>query len=39
MKKTTMGMVITEKRKELGLTQLGLAEKMGVTDKSAMVNQ
>ena len=34
MKKTTMGMVISEKRKELGLTQLGLAEKMGVTDKA-----
>ena len=34
MKKTTMGMVIAEKRKDLGLTQLGLAEKMGVTDKA-----
>ena len=34
MKKDTMGMIIAAKRKELGMTQLELAEKMGVTDKA-----
>ena len=34
MKKETMGMMIATKRKELGMTQLDLAEKMGVTDKA-----
>ena len=34
MKKETMGMMIATKRKELGMTQLELAEKMGVTDKA-----
>ena len=34
MKKTTMGMMIAAKRKELGMTQLELAEQMGVTDKA-----
>ena len=34
MKKDTMGMIIATKRKELGMTQLELAEKMGVTDKA-----
>lgn len=34
MKKDTMGMIIAVKRKELGMTQLELAEKMGVTDKA-----
>ena len=34
MKKRSMGMMIAEKRKELGMTQLDLAEKMGVTDKA-----
>ena len=34
MKKETMGMMIAIKRKELGMTQLELAEKMGVTDKA-----
>ncbi len=34
MKKNTMGMMIASKRKELGMTQLDLAEKMGVTDKA-----
>lgn len=34
MKKVTMGMIIAEKRKELGMTQLQLADKMGVTDKA-----
>lgn len=34
MKKETMGMVIASRRKELGMTQAGLAEKMGVTDKA-----
>ncbi|MBR5429093.1 MAG: helix-turn-helix transcriptional regulator [Firmicutes bacterium] len=32
--KETMGRIIASKRKELGLTQLELAEKMGVTDKA-----
>ena len=34
MKKNTMGMMIASKRKELRMTQLDLAEKMGVTDKA-----
>ena len=34
MKKESMGMMIAQKRKELGMTQLELAEKMGVTDKA-----
>ncbi len=34
MKKDTMGTIIAAKRKELGMTQLELAEKMGVTDKA-----
>ena len=34
MKKDTMGMIIAAKRKELGMTQLELAEKMGDTDKA-----
>ncbi len=34
MKKQTMGMTIASKRKEAGMTQLDLAEKMGVTDKA-----
>ena len=34
MKKETMGAMIAAKRKELGMTQLELAEKMGVTDKA-----
>ena len=34
MKKNTMGMMIASKRKELGMTQLELAEQMGVTDKA-----
>ena len=34
MKKDTMGMIIAAKRKELGMTQLELAEKMSVTDKA-----
>ena len=34
MKKDTMGMIIAARRKELGMTQLELAEKMGVTDKA-----
>ena len=34
MKKITMGMMIASKRKELGMTQLELAEQMGVTDKA-----
>lgn len=32
--KKTLGMTITELRKEHGMTQLQLAEKMGVTDKA-----
>ena len=32
--KKTLGMMIAELRKEKGLTQLELAEKMGVTDKA-----
>ncbi len=34
MKQESMGMMIAAKRKELGMTQLELAEKMGVTDKA-----
>jgi len=34
MKKQTLGMTIASLRKERGLTQLELAEKMGVTDKA-----
>lgn len=34
MKKQTMGMMIAEKRKEMGMTQLDLANLMGVTDKA-----
>ncbi len=34
MNKETMGMMITSKRKGFGMTQLDLAEKMGVTDKA-----
>lgn len=32
--KKTLGMTIAERRKEQGMTQLDLAEKMGVTDKA-----
>lgn len=34
MKKQTLGMMIASLRKEKGMTQLELAEKMGVTDKA-----
>ncbi len=34
MKKKTLGMMIASFRKENGMTQLELAEKMGVTDKA-----
>ena len=34
MKKETMGKMIAARRRELGMTQLDLAEKMGVTDKA-----
>lgn len=34
MKKQTLGMMIATLRKEKGMTQLDLAEKMGVTDKA-----
>ena len=34
MNTETMGKIIAAKRKELGMTQLDLAEKMGVTDKA-----
>ena len=34
MKKQTLGMMISLLRKEKGMTQLELAEKMGVTDKA-----
>lgn len=34
MKKQTQGMMISSLRKERGMTQLELAEKMGVTDKA-----
>ena len=34
MKKESMGKMIAQKRKEMGMTQLELAEKMGVTDKA-----
>ena len=34
MKKQTLGMMISSLRKEKGMTQLQLAERMGVTDKA-----
>ena len=34
MKKQTLGMMISTLRKEKGMTQLELAEQMGVTDKA-----
>ena len=34
MKKKTLGMMIASLRKEKGMTQLDLAEKIGVTDKA-----
>ena len=34
MKKQTLGMMIASLRKESGMTQLELAERMGVTDKA-----
>ena len=34
MKKQTLGKVISSLRKEKGMTQLELADKMGVTDKA-----
>ena len=34
MKKQTLGVMIASIRKERGMTQLELAEKMGVTDKA-----
>ena len=34
MQKDTMGRMIAAKRKELGITQMELADKMGVTDKA-----
>ena len=34
--KKTLGMMIAELRKEKGMTQLELAEKMGVTDKAGL---
>ena len=34
MKKQTLGMIIASQRKEKGLTQLELAEQVGVTDKA-----
>ncbi|MGM9574437.1 MAG: helix-turn-helix domain-containing protein [Oscillospiraceae bacterium] len=34
MKKQTLGMMIASLRKEKGMTQLELAEKLGVTDKA-----
>lgn len=34
MKKQTLGMMIASLRKDSGMTQLELAEKMGVTDKA-----
>ena len=34
MKKKTLGMMIASLRKENGMTQFELAEKMGVTDKA-----
>ena len=37
MKKQTLGMMISSLRKEKGMTQLELAEKMGVTDKAVSI--
>ena len=34
MNKNTMGMMIASRRKELSMTQVELADKMGVTDKA-----
>lgn len=34
MKNETLGMTIAKKRKELGMTQMELAQQMGVTDKA-----
>lgn len=34
MKSKTLGMLIAELRKKQGMTQLDLANKMGVTDKA-----
>ena len=34
MKKESIGKMIAARRKEMGMTQLDLAEKMGVTDKA-----
>lgn len=34
MKKQTLGMMIASLRKEKGMTQMELAEKMGITDKA-----
>jgi transcriptional regulator with XRE-family HTH domain len=34
MKKKTLGMMIASLRRENGMTQLELAEKMGITDKA-----
>ena len=34
MKKQTLGMTISSLRKDKGMTQLELAEKIGVTDKA-----
>lgn len=34
MQNETMGMIIAKRRKELGMTQLELAQQMGVTDKA-----
>ena len=34
MKTKTMGAMIAQRRKEMGMTQLELANKMGVTDKA-----
>ena len=39
MKKKTLGMMISSLRKESGMTQLELAEKMGVTDKAVCSNR
>lgn len=39
MKKKTLGMMISSLGKESGMTQLELAEKMGVTDKAVCSNR